>query len=86
MQRLAAAMGEPSAAVPFLREELERLAAERAVYTQRLRRAPVSRKRNICADWNAWWEQADLEQRRRAAGLLVQEVRVSPGKIEIKLR
>lgn len=86
MQRLAAAMGEPSAAVSFLREELERLAAERAVYTQRLRRIAAPQKRDAAADWNAWWKQANLEQRRRAVGLLVQEVRVFPGRIEVKLR
>lgn len=86
MQRLAAAMGEPSAAMPFLREELERLAAERAVYTQRLRRVPVPQKKDVSTQWNTWWEQADLEQRRRATGLLVQEVRVFPERIEIKLR
>lgn len=86
MRRIATAMGEPSAAVPFLRSELERLAQEREQQLQRLKRVVVPTSANVEKRWKNWWQRADLEQRRCVAGLLLEEVRVFPYRVEIHLR
>lgn len=86
IRRLAGEISAPSAAVPFLRAEMERLAEERCAYEKRIRRSVPPRKSDARARWKRWWKSADMEQRRRAVGILVQEVRVFPDGMEIRLR
>ena len=86
IRRLAAEISRPSAAVPFLRNELERLAEERRLCEKQLRRKAVPPKTDAKARWNSWWENADLEQRRRAVGILLQEIRLFPTGGEVHFR
>lgn len=86
MHRIAAAMGEPSAAVPYLRTELERLAQERCAQEKKLRRKPERTEMDVQEYWAVWWNAASLEQRRRAAEIMFEQVRVFPGRVEVRLR
>lgn len=86
MHRIAAAMGEPSAAVPYLRAELERLAKQQREQEKQLRRKPKRTETDVEKRWAVWWHAASLEQRRRAAEMILEEVRVFPGRVEAWLK
>ena len=87
MQRIAAAMGEPSAAVPYLRRELETLAQKRHALEQeqKLRQTSPRSNKELIRRWEHWWGSADIAQRRCVTELLVQEIRVFPEKVEVYL-
>ncbi len=87
MQRIAAAMGEPSAAVPYLRRELETLAQKRHALEQeqKLRQTSPRSNKELIRRWEHWWGSADIAQRRCVIELLVQEIRVFPEKVEVYL-
>ncbi len=78
MRRLAAELGEPHAATVFLREELQRLGTEHQRLEQELRQNASEPPLQPAENWETWWADASLEQRRHAAGLLLREVRLFP--------
>lgn len=87
MRRIAAEMGEPSAAVPYLRQELESLHRKKCRLEQQLAMQNVP----VCAEkteqsWQRWWNGASMEQRRQAVEILLKEVRIFPDALEICLR
>ena len=86
MRRLAAELGEPHAAAAFLREELQRLGTEHQRLEQELRQNASEPPSQPAENWEAWWADASLEQRRHAAGLLLREVRLFPTYGEVYLQ
>lgn len=86
MRRLAAELGEPHAAVAFLREELQRLGTEHQRLEQELRQNVSEPPLEPSENWGIWWADASLEQRRQAAGLLLREVRLFPTYGEVYLQ
>ena len=86
MRRLAAELGEPHAAAVFLREELQRLGTEHQRLEQELRQNASEPPLQPAENWEAWWADASLEQRRHAAGLLLREVRLFPTYGEVYLQ
>lgn len=87
MRRIAAEMGEPSAAVPYLRQELESLHRKKCRLEQQLamQNVPVCAKKTE-QSWQRWWNGASMEQRRQAVEILLKEVRIFPDALEICLR
>ena len=86
MRRLAAELGEPHAAAAFLREELQRLGTEHQRLEQELRQNASEPPSQPAENWESWWADASLEQRRQAAGLLLREVRLFPTYGEVYLQ
>ena len=86
----AAANGRASApALPDCgrkREELQRLGTEHQRLEQELRQNASEPPSQPAENWEAWWADASLEQRRHAAGLLLREVRLFPTYGEVYLQ
>lgn len=87
MQRLVAELAAAQTAKPVLRQALESLAAEKQALETALRlREATETKKAVPWDWDGWWESAPLLAKRRAAGLLLETIRIFPTRLEICLR
>lgn len=86
MRRIVREMEESAAGDSFLRQELERLHAQREALSKQVQRRQKAFPQNPETLWKTWWEHASLEQRRQAAGILLREIRVYNDHAEVFFR
>ncbi len=86
MRRIAGEIAESTVADSFLRQELERLAEQYETRKRQIRRCQAVFPQSANILWKSWWENAGLEQRRQAVGILIREIRLYQDGAELFFR